>query len=573
MGADPFSQSKLSFAKIGEILNNLITQDINKNQNRQVLQEIGLLDEYSYIRSDKASNEVIYYSKNHKIVEFYVSSLKLHLNFLEWNKYLFDFNDEDLDSMEQFNKKVESFKKKALSKRFFQNNIKKYLFKDKALNKLLNYGIPTNFRFFIWDIVLGENYNNHKYFNYDQELNEYKIILSKKGNNPQIEKDLNRTFMKETEQTPKNIQKLRNLLNCINIYNSSGYCQGMNFIVGYLLKLTNFDEIKTFYIFKCILFDIKGYFEDGFPLLKKNNNSFTKYFKELYPKLYKHFQKYDIVNEFWVGKWLQTLFTLSLPLEELNIIWDVLLIRGFDFIIYICLALVDFIEKDLLEIKESSEIVSYLEKYLNMKGEGLIPVNKRFVDANNNFIIPLNEVLSKAYDLEKKGVGGNEKRPYYIGRKSDNQLIKFHSINLKNLNNIDNNKNGIFSQGSNDASDNINNKNIVNNNKNMINNKNLSSSLNVTNFQQRQNPFNNQNPNLNFQNNINNFNNNNNIHNGKIPFYSTKNLEVYNFGDFGNKSLNASSHSAMNFGGQYQYFNQNPNNPNMINNNYMMHYP
>ena len=282
---DPFSQGKLSFSKIQEILNNLINQDGGKSQNRQVLKEIGFINEYNYIISEKVSNEMIYYSKNHKILKNIIFTQAQRLNFLEWVKYLFDISNEELNSMQLFNTKIEGFKKRTLNKEFFQNNIKKYLFKNKYFNKLLNYGIPQNFRFFIWDIVLSERYNNQKYFNYDQQSKEYKSILQNNTNNPQIEKDVNRTFMKDAEQTPKNIQSLRNLLNCINRFNSSGYCQGMNYIVGYLLKLTNFDEIKTFYIFRSVLCDIKGYFEVGFPLLKKNNNLFDKLFKESYPNI------------------------------------------------------------------------------------------------------------------------------------------------------------------------------------------------------------------------------------------------------------------------------------------------
>ena len=439
--------------------------------------------------------------------------------------------------------KIDSIKKRTLNKEFFQNNIKKYLFKDKAFNKLLNYGIPNNLRFFIWDIVLSEKYNN-KYYNYNQELKDYKLILEKKGSNPQIEKDINRTFMKETEQTPKNIQILKNILSCINTYNTSGYCQGMNFIVGYLLKLTNYDEVKTFYIFKNILYDIKGYFEDGFPLLKKNNNLFTKNFKELCPKLYKHFQKHDIVNEFWVGKWLQTLFTLSLPFEELTIIWDVLLIRGFDFIVYICLAITEYIEKDLLEIKESAEIVSYFEKVLNSQDNGLIPANKKFFEESNNYIIPLNEVLGRAYDLEKKNVGGNDNRPYYDRRKSDSNLMNFRFNGLNQVNNNNNN---------NDQSE-LNKKKIVLSNS--ANNNNINN-INSLNPNLQKNNLNN--PNYNFPNNI-----NNNMQNMKIPFYSTKNLEIYNFGDF-SKNMNIPP-------GQYLYVNNNiPNN--MGNKNLMMQYP
>lgn len=544
---DAFSQSNLSFTKLAEILNNLIGQGGGvQSHNKKVLTEIGLLPEYSYIVSNK--EELVYFSKNNKIIENLIPYKKMCSIFLEWSKYLFDISNEELENIQIFNQKIENFKKRTLSKEFFQNNIKKYLFKDKAFNKLLNYGIPKNLRFFIWDIVLNEKYYN-KYFNYDEELKGYKLILGKQVPNPQIEKDINRTFMKEIEQTPKNIQILKNILNAINVFDSSGYCQGMNFIVGFLLKLTNYDEVKTFYIFKNILCDIKGYFEDGLPLLKLNNRLFNKNFKELCPKLHKCFQKNDIVNEFWVSKWLQTLFTLSLPFEELTIIWDVLLIRGFDFIVYICLAIIEILEKDLLEIKESSEIISYLERVLNYHGNGLLSTQKKyFEDPNNyiNFIIPLNEVLARAYDLEKKSVGGNNNRPYYDRRKSDNQLL---NLRFNGLNNINNSGGKNEEKRSSIESSNSSNNN-ANNNSNLLN----------TQQKNVQNP--------NFQNNI---NINKSYQERKAPFYSSKNLESYNFGKIQQNdikfNMNINNSIGLNYPqSQFQYYNNNNNFPNNMTN-------
>ena len=545
---DAFSQSNLSFTKLAEILNNLIGQGGGvQSHNKKVLTEIGLLPEYSYIVSNK--EELVYFSKNNKIIENLIPYKKMCSIFLEWSKYLFDISNEELENIQIFNQKIENFKKRTLSKEFFQNNIKKYLFKDKAFNKLLNYGIPKNLRFFIWDIVLNEKYYN-KYFNYDEELKEYKLILGKQVPNPQIEKDINRTFMKEIEQTPKNIQILKNILNAINVFDSSGYCQGMNFIVGFLLKLTNYDEVKTFYIFKNILCDIKGYFEDGLPLLKLNNRLFNKNFKELCPKLHKRFEKNDIVNEFWVSKWLQTLFTLSLPFEELTIIWDVLLIRGFDFIVYICLAIIEILEKDLLEIKESSEIISYLERVLNYHGNGLLSTQKKyFEDPNNyiNFIIPLNEVLARAYDLEKKSVGGNNNRPYYDRRKSDNQLL---NLRFNGLNNINNSGGKNEEKRSSIKSSNSSNNN-ANNNSNLLN----------TQQKNVQNP--------NFQNNI---NINKSYQERKAPFYSSKNLESYNFGKIQQNdikfNMNINNSIGLNYPqSQFQYYNNNNFPNNMTNKN------
>ena len=394
-----FSQNKNDFSKIEEILKMLIKQNKNRSQNITVLHEIGLLKEYSYIKSDNCCNELINFSKNNKSIKKLESCSKLRENFIEWTNFLFDINDENL-SEEEFNQKIKLLKQKALKKEFFQQNIKKYIFKNKSFNKLLYYGIPNNFREFIWDIAISERYTHHKYYNYEEEQKAYfDILKNTKIIEPQIEKDLNRTFFNEFERTPKNIKLLRNVLNCINKYNN-GYCQGMNFIVRFLLKVTNFDEVEAFYIFKNILKDIKGYFEDGFPLLKKNLAKFDIYFQTLYPKLYEHFKKNEIYNEMWVGKWFQALFTLSMPFAELSNVWDNLIIKGFDFIIFISLGIIDSIEKDLFQLNDSSDILKYLDNIINPNENSI--TNKKLFIEEKDYIIPLKNVISKAYKIEKK---------------------------------------------------------------------------------------------------------------------------------------------------------------------------
>ena len=423
---DIFTKNKITFSKIEEIIQNLLKQNKNDSKYINTLYEIGLLKEYSYIKSKKLSKEIIYVSRKNKSIKVFINSAQMNKNFVEWSKFFFDINRDDFNS-EIF----EKLKGKLMNKEFFRNNIKKYLFKSKSFNKLLNYGIPNNFREFIWDIAIAEKYTNRKYFNYEEEQKHYISLLKNSKSNPTIEKDLNRTFIHESEKTKRNIQKLRNILSCIYKINNE-YCQGMNFISGFLLKLTNFDEVKTFYILKNILNDIKGYFEDGFPLLKKNINIFEQYFKELFPNLYKHFEKCEIYNEFWVGKWLQTLFSLSLPFEELCSIWDVLIIKGFNYIINISLALINSIEKELLELDDSSDILEYINNVIYPKET--ICINKKEFEEQNYFIIPLNEVLDKANELEKK-IMDNYDNSFAENIKSDNSLNKFSSILKKETNN------------------------------------------------------------------------------------------------------------------------------------------
>lgn len=441
MGAinDVFIQNKLSLSlkTFDEILNFLINKSQNKIQNKKILKEIGFINEYINIISDKEPNLIVYYSRNHKIIQNLKFLIKMRSNFLDWVKCLFDITKEDLDSNVKLNNKIEQIKQKNLTKEFFQNNLKKNLFFSKNINALINCGFPPNMRLFIWDIIISVKYSQNKIFNLEEESKNYKNFLKKIRPNPQIEKDIHRTFIRDEEKTPNNLQILKNVLNCINSYSQSGYCQGMNYIVAFLLKISNYNEVMTFYFFRNILDDIKGYFEEGFPLLNKNVEIFESYFSQLYPKIYKHFKKHEIINEFYITKWLQTLLTLFLPFEELSIIWDVLLIRGFDFIIFICLAFFDFIEDNILKLKESADIIHYMEKTMNSKDETLIPVNIKFFEQIDEYIIPINEILEKAQEIEKK----IKNKKNIESKKSDNQIINLKKSISEIKNNINTNNN------------------------------------------------------------------------------------------------------------------------------------
>ena len=402
MGAinEVFCQEKISFSIIEEMLNSFLESDVYKEHNLKILQEIGIINEYLDIINHKHSNELINFSKNNKCIKKLVSSTKTKELFVSWIKALFDIHQRDLQSSETFNEKFSKLKLSPLNRAFFIDNLSTNLLK---INKLINYGIPKNFRELVWDLFIAEKYTNYKYFHYEEESKEYQKYLEHSGTNAQIERDLQRTFVNNSDKTIKNFQKLKNVLTVFTKLND-GYCQGMNFIAGFLLKLTNFNEVKTFYIIKNILDDIKGYFEDGFPSLKKNLEVFDNSFKELYPTLYSHFKNNELYNELWVGKWIQTLFTLNLPFEELTSIWDVLMLKGFDYIIYICLAILESLEKHLLKLNDSSDILDYINNVLNPTVTSLIYKNQL---EKENFFIPLSEILLKASVLEKKIKGKN----------------------------------------------------------------------------------------------------------------------------------------------------------------------
>ena len=516
---DIITRDKLSLNKFNEILNDLLKNPQNKN----ILQEIGLLKEFFQVITDKEPDLLIYYSKNHKIVKSIKYLVIMRQNFLEWTKYLFDIDFTNSNSIGDLEQKIKEIKTKNLTKEYFINNIKKNFISNKNFKKLIYYGFPPNLRMFIWEVIINVKYNNNKNFVFDIELEEYKkLILNNKKQNAQIEKDINRTFIKDEERMANNIKILKNILICIDNYNKSGYCQGMNFIVGFLLKITNYNEVRTFYIFKHILNDIKGYFEEGFPLLNKNVILFQNYFQNIYQKIHKHFKKHEIINEFYITKWLQTLLTLSLPFEELSIIWDILLLHGFDFIVFICLAFFDFIENDIIKLKESADIINYLEKLLNPEGETLFPMNIKFFEQIDEYIIPINEILEKAYELEKKY--SNKYNIINNKKISDNQLLNLKFNNNIVSNNIDVKKFPSIKNGNNQ---------IKNDNNNIIES-----------FQNKK--FNSLNTNINTRPNYN----------------STKNLVTYNFSL--SQDINFRNQNSVQINNNNNYMFNNNINPNGI---------
>ena len=235
------------FKNMEKILNFILSQENNKSHNIKVLKDIGFAKQYNSIIENKASNDKIYISKNYKTLKNYISRKKSKSYFVKWTSALFDINEENYNFSQNYTRKIENLRNIFLYKMFFQKNVKKNIIENESNIKLFKYGIPKYLREFIWEIIIAEKYSNKKYFNREEEKEEYNSFLSsinKNKINIQIKKDLTRTFSDTSYQTEKNLNILKNLMIFSSSLTKDGYCQGMNFIVGFILTVTNFDEIK-----------------------------------------------------------------------------------------------------------------------------------------------------------------------------------------------------------------------------------------------------------------------------------------------------------------------------------------
>ena len=173
----------------------------------------------------------------------------------------------------------------------------------------------------------------------------------------QIELDLRRTFPNDSPDViNKLIVPLRNVLTTFVKRNPTiGYCQGMNFIVGNLLKYLN--EEESFWVFVSITENILpiDYYSDMMGILV-DQKVFEILLKERYPRVVSHMQKHNYQLDLIAFQWLVTLFFNSLQHETEKFILTAFLLKGSKIIIRFALLIIEHFKLDVLKATAFDQI-------------------------------------------------------------------------------------------------------------------------------------------------------------------------------------------------------------------------
>ena len=326
--------------------------------------------------------------------------------------------------------------------------LKEYYDKDKeSLLSLLQYGPPNSFRLIAWNIINNIFFLNNLTFILNNKTYNasglYKKFLLKeleKCNSDLIYRDIKRTFPFQNytsinkNKKEKNENSLYNVLKAFwNIDNEIGYCQGMNYITGFLLINTDFNEINAFLLLISIFsntffkrkknsFSLRGLYFEEFPLLYFFIFIFDDLLSKHIPKLRNHLLKNDITNDVWIIKWFQTAFTIILPINWSKKLWDNILATDFFFIIKFSISLCLSLLKDLMQLNEQQLIMDYFRNiqiipmsYNNPFLENKFDIDNLLSDARK-IKIDVDEYLNK-YELK------NEK-----GKKFKEKIYKINDI-------------------------------------------------------------------------------------------------------------------------------------------------
>jgi len=228
-------------------------------------------------------------------------------------------------------------------------------------------GIPPKFRWQVWKAAVRLHEQN------DILEIDYKSLS--RDRNPwtdMIEIDIGRTFPELKTFTETQQQQLLRVLNAYAAYNPKvGYCQGMNFVVGLLLLVSDYQEEETFGVLVCFMDHggLSGFYRERLPLLRRYLRAFDKLVQETVPELREHFIKEDMQPAVYLHGWFLTLFINCFPLSMVTIIWDVIICEGLPVILRIAVSILQVLNDSLLTM-HFEEIIKFFKMMKTYDDEG-----------------------------------------------------------------------------------------------------------------------------------------------------------------------------------------------------------
>lgn len=205
------------------------------------------------------------------------------------------------------------------------------------LKRYIRKGIPGPYRADVWMRITGAEAAKQKNPNLYQSL--LNIDHFNKEISDSISIDLPRTFPDNIHFDSKK-DRLFNILCAYAHHNRDvGYCQGLNYIAGLLLIVTN-DEEKSFWLLKHIVENIvPQYHSHNMANLLRDLAVFRELVIRRVPAVNRHVENLGLPYAVIASKWFICIFAEVLPVETVLRIWDCVFAEGYKIVFRAALAM------------------------------------------------------------------------------------------------------------------------------------------------------------------------------------------------------------------------------------------
>mmetsp|Transcript_21047 Transcript_21047/g.58667 ORF Transcript_21047/g.58667 Transcript_21047/m.58667 type:complete len:1065 (-) Transcript_21047:16-3210(-) len=228
-------------------------------------------------------------------------------------------------------------------------------------------GVPQRYRWLAWRAIAAWS-PHYKAATWER--------LSRRSADPKavdaIVKDLDRTFPSREDFGDERKAQLSSILKAFAcMFPQVGYCQGMNFVAGFiLLHAPDCSSEQAFFMLVEIMARYKAslLFCDGLPLLKLYTYQFRVLLERLFPDVHRHFARENITPELYVTKWFLTVFTQPLPFPVTVRMWDLVLCDGLESLVLLALSTVKLLRARLLRRPTDG-----IMELLSLRGESGLP--------------------------------------------------------------------------------------------------------------------------------------------------------------------------------------------------------
>ncbi|XP_021357404.1 uncharacterized protein LOC110452957 isoform X2 [Mizuhopecten yessoensis] len=239
----------------------------------------------------------------------------------------------------------------------------------KELKILCRGGIPDRFRKQVWRQLIFhrikdtiEQKGMHYFRNLCNALPDSPMASCYRK---QISLDLMRTMPSNTKFSmvgSKGIMDLQDVLLAFCVHNpATGYCQGMNFIVGMALLFMDAQDAFWMLVAFTERFFQKHYFDHNLIGAQSDQHVFKDILAEKLPALNRHLDNIDIEISTVTLNWFLAIFFDAVPFQTLLRIWDCFLLEGPKVLFRFTLAILKINEKEILQKNDTISIMRHLK--------------------------------------------------------------------------------------------------------------------------------------------------------------------------------------------------------------------